>query len=145
MHLNIKSIHKKWKQKCQMFLPKGNKAWRKKFLLKKEETLNKLWIKSKSCLQNHWLYIAVVILCTQKRHHHLIAVISDNAEYGIIHCVKSVRIQSYSGTYFPAFGLNMDRYSVSLRIQSECRKIQTKITPNTNTFHAVIFSISVRE
>ena len=24
----------------------------------------------------------------------------------IIHCVKSVRIQSYSGPYFPAFGLN---------------------------------------
>ena len=29
---------------------------------------------------------------------------------------KSVRIQSYSGPYFPAFGLNMDKYFVSLRI-----------------------------
>ena len=27
-----------------------------------------------------------------------------------------------SGTYFPAFGLNTERYRVSLRIQSECRK-----------------------
>ena len=26
---------------------------------------------------------------------------------------------------------------VSLRIQSECNKIQTKITPNTDTFYAV--------
>ena len=26
------------------------------------------------------------------------------------HCVKSVRIRSYSGLYFPAFGLNMERY-----------------------------------
>ena len=32
------------------------------------------------------------------------------------HCVKSVRIQSFSGQYFPAFGLNKERYSVSLRI-----------------------------
>ena len=29
----------------------------------------------------------------------------------------------FSGLYFPAFGLNTERYSVSLRIQSECRKI----------------------
>ena len=29
------------------------------------------------------------------------------------------------------------RYSVSLRIQSECGKMRTRITPNTDTFHAV--------
>ena len=29
-------------------------------------------------------------------------------------------------------------YSVSLRIQSECGKMQIRITPNTNTFHAVM-------
>ena len=38
--------------------------------------------------------------------------------------------------YFPAFGLNMERYWVSLRIQSECGKIRTKKTPNTDTFTA---------
>ena len=27
------------------------------------------------------------------------------------HCVKRVRIRSFSGPYFPAFGLNTDRYS----------------------------------
>ena len=32
----------------------------------------------------------------------------------------------FSGPYFPAFVLNTGRYSVSLRIQSKCRKIQTK-------------------
>ena len=53
------------------------------------------------------------------------------------HCVKSVCIRSYSGTHFPAFGLNMERYSVSLRNQSECGKIRTRITPNTDTFYAV--------
>ena len=32
--------------------------------------------------------------------------------------MKSVRIQSYSGPYFPDFGLNTERYGVSLRIFS---------------------------
>ena len=38
-------------------------------------------------------------------------------------CMKSVRIWNFIGTYFPAFGLNAERYSVSLRFHSECRKI----------------------
>ena len=53
------------------------------------------------------------------------------------HCVKSVRIRSYSGPYFPAFRLNAERYGVSIRIQSECGKIRTRIIPNTDTFHTV--------
>ena len=44
-----------------------------------------------------------------------------------IHCVKSVRIWSFSGPYFAAFGLNTERYRISHRIQS-----------NTDTFYAVI-------
>ena len=51
------------------------------------------------------------------------------------HCVKSVGIRSYSGPYFTKFGLNTERYGVYLRIQSECGKMQTRITPNTNTFY----------
>ena len=35
------------------------------------------------------------------------------------HSVKCVRIRSFSGPYFPAFGLNTDRYEASLRIQSK--------------------------
>ena len=42
-----------------------------------------------------------------------------------------------SGPYFPAFGLNTERYFVSLRIQTEGGKIRTTITPNTDTFYAV--------
>ena len=53
------------------------------------------------------------------------------------HCIKSVRIRSYSGPYFTAFGLNTERYEESLRIQSECGKIRARITPNKDTFHAV--------
>ena len=52
----------------------------------------------------------------------------------MVHCMKSVRIQSYSGPYFPAFGLN------TVHIQSECGKILTRITPNTDTFYAVVES-----
>ena len=39
--------------------------------------------------------------------------------------------------HFPVFGLNTERYSLSCRIQSECGKTRTRITPNTDTFHAV--------
>ena len=50
------------------------------------------------------------------------------------HCVKSVRIRSYSSPYFLAFRLNTETYSVSLLIQSECGIIPTRITPSTDTF-----------
>ena len=52
--------------------------------------------------------------------------------------VKKVSIWSYSGPHFPAFGLNTERYSVSIRIQSEFGKIRTRITLNTDTFYAVL-------
>ena len=42
-----------------------------------------------------------------------------------LHCARSVRIRSYSGPYFSAFGLNTERHGVSLRIQSECGKMRT--------------------
>ena len=61
----------------------------------------------------------------------------------INHCLKNVRIRSFSGPYFPAFGLNMERFSVSLRIQSECWNIQARKTPNTDTFHAVSLMATV--
>ena len=50
------------------------------------------------------------------------------------HCVKSIRVWSFSGLRFPAFGLNREIWEVNLRIQSKCRKIRTKRTPNTETF-----------
>ena len=50
---------------------------------------------------------------------------------------KSVRIWSYCGPFFPTFGLNSERYTISLRIQSECEKVRIRITPNKGTFYAV--------
>ena len=54
------------------------------------------------------------------------------------HCVKTLRIRSFSCPYSSALGLNTERYlGVSFRIQSECGKIRNKKYPNTGTFHAV--------
>ena len=59
----------------------------------------------------------------------------------LYYCVESVRIRSDSGPYYPAFGLNREKCGVSLFIQSECGKMQTRITLNTGTFHAVYIFI----
>ena len=53
------------------------------------------------------------------------------------HYVKIVRIRNFSGPYFTAFGLNTERYYITLCIQSKYRKIWTRKTPDTGTFHAV--------
>ena len=50
-----------------------------------------------------------------------------------------------SGLYFPAFGLNTERYEVSLRIQSECGKIRTRNNSvfghfsGSDTRHSILF------
>ena len=53
------------------------------------------------------------------------------------HCVKSVQIRSFSGPYFPTFGLNTERCYVFLRIQSEYGKIRTR----KNTFHSEVLGV----
>ena len=53
------------------------------------------------------------------------------------HCVRSVHILNFYGRYFPAFGLNTERYSISLRIQCKCGKMQTRKTANTDNVYAV--------
>ena len=59
----------------------------------------------------------------------------------VFHSVKSVHIRSFSGPFLPAFGLNTERYPASLRIQSECGKIRTRKTPNTDTFYAMLITV----
>ena len=56
----------------------------------------------------------------------------------ILHCVKGVHTQSFFGPYFPVFGLNTERYSVSLRILSECRKMRNRTTPNRKIFRSAL-------
>ena len=59
----------------------------------------------------------------------------DNMFYLMPNFVKRIRIRSFSGPYFPGFGLNTERCFVF--IQSECGKKWIRKTPNTDTFHAV--------
>ena len=65
------------------------------------------------------------------------------ANFTYIHCLESIRIRSYSGPHVPAFGLNTYRYEVSLRIQSECGEMRTRITLNLDTFYVVITYITI--
>ena len=53
-------------------------------------------------------------------------------------CPYSELFWSLFFPHFAAFGLNTERYSVCLRIQSEFGKIRTRITPNTDTFYAAM-------
>ena len=53
--------------------------------------------------------------------------------YNFNHCVKSVHIRSYSGPYFPAFGLNMDRYSV-LRISPYSVRMRENTDQNNSEY-----------
>ena len=72
---------------------------------------------------------------TSKQHQDLdLSDVINTHQINIgINCVKNVRIRSFSAPYFATFGRN-----VSLLVQSECGKIRTRKTPNTDTFHAVI-------
>ena len=56
-------------------------------------------------------------------------------------CFTNVTIRVKVATYFPAFGLNTERYGVSLHLKSECWKMRTRRTPNTDTFHAVTLNL----
>ena len=82
-----------------------------------------------------WLKLVVT---TPKLIHIGVMLISKLRIFLVLHCVKSVRIWSFSGPYFPAYGRNTERYSVALRIQAECGKIWTRKHPNTYTFYAVL-------
>ena len=55
-----------------------------------------------------------------------------------LHCMKNVRIRRFSSEYFPVFGLSTEIYGVNLPIQSQCEKIWTRKTTNTDIFYAVL-------
>ena len=83
-----------------------------------------LWLKSE--------YMLVMLLVVVRQSWNVIDIGSS------IYCVKLVRISNCSGLYFSAFKLNIDRYSVSIRIQLEWGKIRNRKTSYTDTFHTVI-------
>ena len=58
---------------------------------------------------------------------------------------KASKYGVFSGTYFPAFWLNTERYFVSLRIQSKCGKIRTRknsIFGHFSSSQSIWFNIS---
>ena len=94
----------------------------------------------------------------------------------IVHCVKNFQIRSFfwflfsrilpkygkirtawklskygvfSGPYFRPFGLDTERYEVSLRMQSECAKIRIRKNSEfgqfsrSDAFYAVVLSVSI--
>ena len=58
----------------------------------------------------------------------------------VSHCVKSVQIRSFSGPYFPAFGMNTEKYSEIL--SQNAGKYGQEKTTYLGTFHAVSYSIN---
>ena len=60
------------------------------------------------CKSEHILKTQQQLIVTSLRKSKLTCL-----KYNVIHCIKSVRIRSYSGPYFPAFGLNSDIRSIS--------------------------------
>ena len=57
-----------------------------------------------------------------------------------VHCVKSARIRSYSSPRFARIFPD----SVFRRNAESARKMRTRITPNTDTFYAVVF-LAIKE
>ena len=66
------------------------------------------------------------VFVIMKRNNFLSSKTSSSCLHQDKHYVKSIQIRSFSGPYFPAFGLNIEIYGVNLRIQSEYRKIRTR-------------------
>ena len=116
-------------------------------------TLKDCWHNSGGTVPLIWYYLILLITFELVRKSRKSLFSSDTqAEVSLkkstskmnkMHCVKSVRIWIYSGPHFPEFGVNTEKYSVSFRIQLECRKIWTRITPNMDTFYAVIVISSI--
>ena len=84
------------------------------------------WVKN-WVIQSEWVYLKQYIL------QWCIAFLEDL--FYNQHFVKSARIRSYSGPYFPAFGLNTERYSVSLCIQHSVRILENADQNNSEYGH----------
>ena len=114
-----------------------------------------LSLKLRLATQIFWLKTQILSVACRflKRLCFTILVKRMSLEINILkyHCVKSVQIQSFSGPYFPALGLNMEIYGVNLRIQSESVfspntvKYGPEKTPYLDTSHAVYHSVKSQQ
>ena len=83
--------------------------------------------------ENTWdlLISAQLRMCIHKNPQQLHALTCFKLVYQSLnyHTVTVLKVSKYrvvSGPYFSAFGVNTERYEVSLRIHSECGKIRTR-------------------
>ena len=122
----------------QLFLNNGKMITEWQFVLPKGSSLRWIlpiiYIVGKWLVNTFWLILLVIFRSYFKMSN---CTHPSQRPFDLLFTAWRVRIQRYSGLYFPAFGLNTERYGVSLRAQFECAKIRTRITPNTDIFCAV--------
>ena len=107
-----------------------------------DELVHKEDIYRRATFQNRYFYTASNIsqqLPFQKTLFLRKAIFSRIYFSRELHCVKRVLFRSFPSPYFPAFGLNTERLSVSLRIQSKCRKMRIRITSIRTVFMQCYF------
>ena len=75
--------------------------------------------------------------CTSEITNILFSELSQQDYHNTITLRKNSSIWRFSSPYFLRFGLTTERHRINLRIQSECRKIRTRKTPNMHTFYAM--------
>ena len=92
---------------------------------------------SKEHLTHHPTKFGGCISCHAKVKKCFEFSVSSNKEILFNHCVKSVQIRSFFWSVFSRICTGSERYSISLRIQSECGKIRSRKIPYLDTFHAV--------
>ena len=72
--------------------------------------LFKWWNIWKSYKQNFFVWKFLIDFSNIIANRNISNILSNSLCVYTTHCVKSVRIQSFSGPYFPTFGLNTKRY-----------------------------------
>ena len=84
---------------------------------------------------SHWYAPESMLYAQDKYLYDQLNYLRNSRCFGVdlSHCLKIVPTWSFSGPHFPAFKLNTMIYSVNLYIQSQCRDILTRRTPNTGT------------
>ena len=100
-----------------------------------------------TCGRSFWTtfcrkFIGATLSCSglsvTKRENNFQFIISNIISIRTFRCVKC----SYSKLNRSAFSRIRTEYREIRSIQSECRKMRTRVTPNTDTFHAVFSKVT---
>ena len=81
--------------------------------------------------------VSIELLRTGFKQDTVTCDISKNSNFEEDLQTTASKYEVISGPYFPAFGLNMERYEVSSVFNPNAGKYGPNITPYLNTFHAV--------